>query len=169
MSFTIYNATIPVFKQGLKTLNHLLNKMEAHAKAKNIPAENFLNAKLAIDMFDLKRQVQLSCDFAKGAAMRLSGQEIPAHPDTETTVEQLRARIVIVQTLLDGVMPEQFKGAETRDIKIVTPNNMTFEFKGDGFVTGWALPHFYFHVTTAYNILRQNGVEIGKADFLRGE
>jgi len=169
MTFSIYDASIPVFKQGMKTLNHLLNKMEAHAKAKNIPVENFLSEKLAVDMFDFKRQVQLSCDFAKGAAMRLTGQEIPSHPDTETTVEQLHARIAKVQALLDGVKPEQFKGAESRDIKIVTPNNMTFEFKGDRFLTSWALPHFLFHVTTAYNILRENGVEIGKKDFIGGE
>ena len=169
MTFSIYDASIPVFKQGMKTLNHLLNKMEAHAKAKNIPVENFLSEKLAVDMFDFKRQVQLSCDFAKGAAMRLTGQEIPSHPDTETTVEQLHARIAKVQVLLDGVKPEQFKGAEDRDIKIVTPNNMTFEFKGDRFLTSWALPHFFFHVTTAYNILRENGVEIGKKDFIGGE
>lgn len=169
MTFSIYDVSIPVFKQGLKTLNHLLNKMEAHAKAKNIPAENFLNAKLAIDMFDLKRQIQLACDFSKGAAMRLTGQEIPSHPDTETTVEQLRARIAKVQALLDGVTQEQFKGAESRDIKIVTPSNKTFEFKGDRFVTYWALPHFFFHLTTAYNILRHNGVEIGKIDFISGE
>ena len=169
MTFSIYDASIPVFKQGMKTLNHLLNKMEAHAKAKNIPVENFLSEKLAVDMFDFKRQVQLSCDFAKGAAMRLTGQEIPSHPDTETTVEQLHARIAKVQALLDGVKPEQFKGAESRDIKIVTPNNMTFEFKGDRFLTSWALPHFFFHVTTAYNILRENGVEIGKKDFIGGE
>ena len=169
MTFSIYDASIPVFKQGMKTLNHLLNKMEAHAKAKNIPVENFLSEKLAVDMFDFKRQVQLSCDFAKGAAMRLADQEIPSHPDTETTVEQLHARIAKVQALLDGVTPEQFKGAESRDIKIVTPNNMTFEFKGDRFLTSWALPHFFFHVTTAYNILRENGVEIGKKDFMGGE
>jgi len=169
MTYSIYDASIPVFKQGMKTLNHLLNKMEAHAKAKNIPVENFLSEKLAVDMFDFKHQVQLSCDFAKGAAMRLTGQEIPSHPDTETTVEQLHARIAKVQALLDGVTPEQFKGAESRDIKIVTPNNMTFEFKGDRFLTSWALPHFFFHVTTAYNILRENGVEIGKKDFMGGE
>ncbi len=99
--------------------------------------------------------------------MRLSGQEVPSHPDTETTVAELRERIKKVQALVDGIKPEQFKGAEDRDIKLVTPN-ATFEFKGSRFATYWSLPHFFFHVTTAYNILRHHGVEIGKKDFIGG-
>jgi len=168
MNFSLYDATIPVYKQGLKTAAHLLDKLEAHAAAKKIPAENFLNAKLAVDMFDFKRQIQLICDFAKGGAMRLSGQEIPSHPDTETTVAELRERIRKVQALVDSVKPEQFKGAETREIKLTTPS-ASFEFNGARFATYWSLPHFFFHVTTAYNILRHNGVEIGKKDFIGGE
>ena len=168
MTFSIYDATIPVYKQGLKTLSHLLDKMEAHAAAKKIPAENFLNAKLAVDMFDFKRQVQLACDFAKSGPLRLSGQEVPSHPDTETTVAELRERIKKVQAIIDSVKLEQFKGAEDRDIKIATPT-MTFEFTGARFATYWSIPHFFFHVTTAYNILRHHGVEIGKKDFIGGE
>jgi len=165
MTFSIYDASIPAYKQGLTTMSHLLDKLEEHAKAKNIPAENFLNAKLAIDMFDFKRQIQIACDFAKAGCSRLSGQEPPSHPDTETTVAELQARIKKVQALLETIKPEQLKGAEERVIKFATPH-MSFEFTGTRFVTHWSLPNYYFHITTAYNILRHNGVEIGKKDFL---
>ena len=97
--------------------------------------------------------------------MRLTGQEVPSHPDTETTVAELRTRIQKVLTIINGVTVEQFVGAENRDIKMVFPS-MTFEFKGSRFVTYWSLPNFFFHVTTAYNILRHQGVVIGKPDFL---
>jgi uncharacterized protein len=165
MTFSIYDASIPVYKQGLVTLSHLLDKLEEHAKAKNIPAENFLNAKLAIDMFDFKRQIQIACDFAKAGCSRLSGQEPPSHPDTETTIADLRARIKKVEALLATVTPEKLKGAEDRVIKFSTPH-MSFEFTGTRFVTHWSLPNYFFHITTAYNILRHNGVEIGKKDFI---
>lgn len=165
MAFSIYDASIPVYKQGLITLLHLLDKLEEHATAKKIPVENFLSAKLAVDMFDFKRQVQIACDFAKAGCSRLSGQEPPSHPDTEITVADLRARIKKVEALLTAVTPEQLKGAEERVIKFATPH-MSFEFTGARFVTHWSLPNYYFHITTAYNILRHNGLEIGKKDFL---
>lgn len=165
MSFSIYDASIPTYKQGLVTLSHLLDKLEEHAKAKNIPVENFLNAKLAIDMFDFKRQIQIACDFAKTGCSRLSGQEPPSHPDTETTVADLRARIKKVEVLLATVTPEKLNGAEERVIKFATPN-MAFEFTATRFVTHWSLPNFFFHITTAYNILRHNGVDVGKKDFI---
>jgi len=166
MPYSIYDASIPVYKQGLVTMSHLLDKLEEHAKAKNIPVENFLAAKLAIDMFDFKRQIQIACDFAKTGCTRLSGQEPPSHPDTETTVAELRARIQKVETLLATIKPEQLKGAEERVIKFSVPTGMAFEFTGARFVTHWSLPNFFFHITTAYNILRHNGVEIGKKDFI---
>lgn len=165
MSFGIYEATIPVYKQGLTTLLHLLDKAEEHAQARGIDVTTLLDAKLAPDMFDCKKQIQIACDFAKGGAMRLTGQEVPSHPDTETTVAELRARIEASLVIVNSVKPEQFVGAEARDIKMVFPW-MTLEFTGARFVTFWSLPNFFFHVTTTYNIFRSLGVEIGKKDFL---
>lgn len=165
MSFGIYDATIPVYKQGLATLLHLLDKAEEHANANSIDVNELINGKLAPDMFDFKAQVQLVCDFAKSGTMRLTGQEVPSHPDNETTVAELRARIQKVLTIINCVTVEQFSGAEERDIKMVFPS-VSFEFKGPRFVTYWSLPNFFFHVTTAYNILRHQGVGIGKPDFL---
>jgi hypothetical protein len=165
MSFGIYDATIPVYKQGLATLLHLLDKAEVHASSNGIDVNELINGKLAPDMFDFKAQVQLACDFAKSGAMRLTGQEVPSHPDTETTVTELQVRIHSVLAIVNSVTIEQFAGAEERDIKIVFPSK-TFEFKGPRFVTYWSLPNFFFHVTTAYNILRHQGVAIGKPDFL---
>jgi hypothetical protein len=165
MGFGIYEATIPVYQQGLKTLLHLMDKAEEHASTNGIGESTWIDAKLAPDMFDFKKQIQIACDFAKGGAMRLTGQEVPSHPDTETTVAELRARIQASLAIVNSVTPEQFVGAEERDIKMVFPS-MSFEFKGPRFVTYWSLPNFFFHVTTAYNILRQQGVQIGKPDFL---
>ena len=165
MTFSIYDASIPVYKQGLVTMAHLLDKLEQHAQAKKIPAENFLNARLAIDMFDFKCQIQLACDFAKSGPMRLTGQDVPSHPDTETTVAELRARINKVQVLVDGIKPDQMQGAEERVIKFSFPG-AAFEFTGSRYLTHWSLPNYFFHITTAYNILRHNGVEVGKKDFI---
>jgi hypothetical protein len=165
MSFGIYDATIPVYKQGLATLLHLLDKAEEHASANGVDVNALINEKLAPDMFDFKQQIQLACDFAKGGAMRLSGQEVPSHPDTETTVAELRTRIQTALAIVNSVTVEQFSDAEDRDIKMVFPS-ISFEFKGPRFVTYWSLPNFFFHVTTAYNILRHQGVVIGKPDFL---
>lgn len=165
MSFGIYDATIPVYQQGLTTLLHLLDKAEEHAAEKGMDVAELINGKLAPDMFDFKAQIQLACDMAKGGAMRLTGQEVPSHPDTETTVAELRARIQKVLAIVNSVTVEQFADAEAREIKMVFPS-ITFEFKGPRFVTYWSLPNFFFHVTTAYNILRHQDVAIGKQDFL---
>lgn len=165
MAFGIYDTTIPVYRQGLTTLLHLLDKAEAHAAANNMVANELIDAKLAPDMFDFKKQIQIACDFAKGGAMRLTGQAVPSHPDVETTVDELRTRIKASLDIVNSVTADQFAGAEERDIKMVFPWG-DLEFRGDRFVTFWSLPNFFFHVTTAYNILRHQGVEIGKKDFL---
>jgi len=165
MTFGIYDATIPVYQQGLKTLLHLLDKAEEHACSHNMDVSTLIDASLAPDMFDFKKQIQIACDMAKGGAMRLSGQDVPAHPDTETTVDDLRVRIQKALAVVNGVTREQFADAEKREIKMVFPS-ISFEFKGPRFVTYWSLPNFFFHVTTAYNILRHSGVAIGKPDFL---
>ena len=165
MSFGIYDATIPVYKQGLTTLLHLLDKAEQHANSNDVDVVTLIDAKLAPDMLDFKKQIQIACDMAKGGAMRLTGQEVPSHPDTEVTVAELRTRIDAALAIVNSVTVEQFADAEARDIKMVFPS-ISFEFKGPRFVTYWSLPNFFFHVTTAYNILRHQGVAIGKPDFL---
>lgn len=165
MSFTIRDASIPVFKRGLRTLDHLLTRAEAHAAANNLDINALLNGKLAPDMFDFKRQVQIASDHAKGGAGHLAGVTLPKFPDVETTVAELRVRIAATSDFIDGIDPALYANAESRDIKLVYPW-ATYEFTGEKFITYWALPNFFFHVTTAYNILRHAGVPVGKADFL---
>lgn len=165
MAFTIRDASIPIYKRGLRTLLHLLERAEAHAAANNTDIAALLDARLAPDMFDFKKQVQIATDHAKGGAARLAGVEPPKFLDTETTVAELKVRVQATIDYINGVDPELFVGAESRDIKLVYPW-ATYDFTGEKFLTYWSLPNFFFHVTTAYNILRANGVAIGKADFL---
>lgn len=165
MAFTIYDASVPVFQQTLGSLLILLDKAEAHADEKGIEASALLNASLAPDMFNFIRQVQIATDHAKGCAARLAGLEIPKYEDNETTVAELRARIQKTLAFIGSVQPGQCAGAETRDLKLVFPW-ATYEFTGQRYVTYWALPNFFFHAVTAYDILRQRGVAVGKADFL---
>ncbi len=165
MAFTIRDATVPIYQQGLKTLDHLLTRAEAHANAAKTDVQLLLNAKLAPDMFDFKRQIQIATDHAKGGAGRLAGVELPKFEDNESTVAELRARIAKTLAFISGIDAATFNGAETRDIKLVYPW-ATYEFTGTRFVQYWSLPNFFFHVTTAYSILRAQGVAIGKADFL---
>lgn len=165
MTFTVYDVSIPVFQQALKSLAGLLVKAEAHAAENDIDIASLLDAKLAPDMFSLTRQIQIATDHAKGAAARLAGVEMPAYADTEKTVAELQARLQKTQDFIAGLKPEQFVGAEALAIKLVYPW-ATYDFTGQRYLTYWALPNFFFHVTTAYNILRHQGVKIGKADFL---
>jgi hypothetical protein len=165
MAFTIRDASIPIYKRGLRTLLHLLTRAEEHATANNLDINDLLGAKLAPDMFTFTKQVQIATDHAKGGAARLAGLEPPKFPDSETSVAELRVRVQAVLDYVDGVDPALFAGAEDRDIQLVYPW-ATYDFKGAKFLTYWSLPNFFFHVTTAYNILRNNGVAIGKADFL---
>lgn len=165
MAFTIRDASIPVYKRGLKTLDRLLERAEGHAASCQGDVRLLLDAKLAPDMFDFKKQVQIACDHAKGGAARLAGVEPPKFPDTETTVAELRVRIVATRDYINGIDPALFDNAETRDIKLVFPW-ATYEFTGERFLTYWSLPNFFFHLTTAYDILRAQGVPVGKADFL---
>jgi hypothetical protein len=165
MPVTLHDATLPLFRNMLKALSKILDKAAAHADARKIDPLVLTGDRLYPDMFTLARQVQLSTDFAKGAGARLTGTEIPKYEDTERTIPELKARIEKTLSYLDSLKPAQFEGAETRDIVIKAGSN-TYEFKGKDFVFNWALPHFFFHVTTAYNILRHNGVEIGKGDYM---
>ncbi|MFO1017983.1 MAG: DUF1993 domain-containing protein [Hyphomonadaceae bacterium] len=156
-----------VFVRLLNNLSAMLTKAEQQAKVKGYDPSVLLNARLAPDMFALTRQVQIATDHAKGAVARLAGHQPEAIEDTETTFAELQARIKKVIGIVEGYKPEQLDGSETREITIKIPN-MELKFSGLDYVNQWAMPNFYFHLTTAYAILRHNGVELGKKDFLMG-
>lgn len=168
MSISIYELTVPAMTRGLQNLAAVLNKAKAHAEATKYDANVLLAARLFPDMFPLTRQVQLTTDFAKGVVARLAGLEVPKWDDTETSFEELQARIQKALAYLGTFREAQFAGAEHRPIELKTPAG-TFNFTGQSYLLNWALPNFYFHVTTAYNLLRHNGVPIGKLDFLGKE
>ena len=165
MTFSIYDASVPVFRQMLGSLSSLLQKADAHAVANCMDVNDLLTATLAPDMFSFTRQIQIACDHAKGCAARLAGIENPKFEDTEKTVAELQERIRKTLEFVNSVRQEQFAGAEDRDIKLVFPW-ATYDFKGNRYLTYWALPNFFFHATTAYDLLRYKGVPVGKADFL---
>lgn len=162
---SMYDAAIPPLKRALNNLSHILKKGEEHADAKNIEHTVLLNARLFPDMYPLTRQVQIATDMSKGAAARLARVEIPKYDDNETTFAELQTRIAKTIAFLDAVKPAQMEGCETRDVGI-TVRKMELKFTGQSYLLKWVLPNVYFHVTTAYNILRHNGVELGKADYL---
>jgi hypothetical protein len=165
MSISMHEASVGVFVRGLRNLSAILAKAAASAQARKIDPAVLIAARLAPDMHPLSRQVQIASDSAKGAAARLTGTEVPSWPDTETSFDELQARIAKTIDYLQGFKPEQFDGAENRAIVLKSPGgDLTFD--GKSFLLGFALPNFLFHVTTAYGILRHNGVEIGKRDFL---
>jgi hypothetical protein len=165
MSLSMYQASVPIFQKMLGNLSKILDKAAQHASQKKIDPTVLLNTRLTPDMFPLVRQVQLTTDFARSCAARLSGQEVPKVPDTETTIEELKARIDKTVDYLKAAKVAQIDGSEAKDITFPIGGNPT-TFKGESYLVGFALPNFYFHLTTAYDILRQSGVEIGKRDFL---
>ena len=163
MSF--YDASVPAFLQILGSLSGILTKAEAHCKAKNIQPEVLLGARLYPDMLPLSKQIQLASDFAAKGCARLTHSEVPSTPDTEKTFEELKQRLAKTVDYVKAYKPAQFEGADARDVTFpVGQANMTL--KGQQFLSGFALPNFYFHAATAHDILRHNGVEIGKRDFL---
>ena len=165
MSFTIHQASVGVFARALGNLSAILKKAEAYAEAKGVDPAVVLGSRLALDMLPLSRQIQIACDAAKRSAARLAAVEPPSHPDTETSFAEFQARIATTIAYLDTLKPEQFEGAETRDITIQLRAGPTV-FKGQPYLLHYAMPNFYFHTTTAYAILRHNGIEIGKPDFI---
>jgi hypothetical protein len=167
MALTMYTASVPVLVRGLGNLSGLLNKGLASAEARDIDPAVLIAARLAPDMHPLSRQVQIASDSAKGAAARLAGAEVPSFPDTETTFPQLQTRIKHTIDFLQSLGVEQFEGAEALTITLPSPNG-EMKFSGQDFLFGFALPNFFFHVTTAHAILRHNGVPIGKMDYLGG-
>ena len=165
MKISIHAMSVDVFTHTLGNLATLLEKGVASAKARKFEPAVLLGSRIAPDMFPLTRQVQIACDLAKNSVARLAAQEPPRFPDTEVSFEELHARIARTIDYLKSVPARAFEGAETRDIK-VPAGERTLEFKGLDFLQSWAIPNVFFHATTAYAILRHNGVEIGKRDFL---
>ncbi len=165
MSISIYEISIPVLLRGLENLSALIDKGVASAEAHKYEPAVLLQARLFPNMFALTRQVQIACDMAKGCAARLAGLTAPKFEDNETTIAEVQARIAKTRDYVASITPAQLEGAETRDIVISFPGT-TMNFKGLNFVTDWVLPNFYFHVTTTYALLRHNGVDVGKGDFL---
>ena len=162
----MYSVSVPVFMQHLNGLSGVLDKAAAHAAARKIKEEDLLGMKLAPDMFPLLRQIRTATDHAVNAAARLAGKELPKFANDETTIAQLKERIAQAIAFLKSVKPGEVDGTEDKDISITFPNGNVREFKGQGLLIGNSLPNFYFHVTTAYDILRQCGVELGKRDFM---
>jgi uncharacterized protein len=161
----MYQASVPVFIRMLGHLSGILDKAAAHAEAKKIQPSVFINARLAPDMFPLTFQVQMACDSAKACTARLAGVEVPSHPDTESSFPELKARIEKTVAFLKTVTAQQVDGSEEKKL-IVKLGGRDFPFQGQTLLLDFALPNFYFHVTTAYAILRHNGVDIGKQDFI---
>ena len=164
MSF--HDASVPAFLQILGSLTGLLNKAEAHCKAKNIQPDVLLGARLYPDMLPFSRQIQLVCDFAAKGCARLTHSEVPSNPDTEKTFEELKQRLAKTIDYVKSFKPEQFEGADAKDVTFPTGPDKTTTLKGQQFLSAFSLPNFYFHCATAHGILRHNGVEVGKRDFL---
>ena len=165
MSLTMYDASVPVFIRALRNLSRLLDKAVAHAEANGIDPARLVEARLIADMDPLRSQVQRASDTAKGAAARLSGTDNPGFADTETTMAELKERIAKTIAFLEGVDAGAFDGSETREV-VMKARHEEFRFAGQDYLLNHALPNFFFHVTTAYDILRAQGVQIGKKDFL---
>jgi uncharacterized protein len=168
MSISMYQSSAPVFVRMLKNLSAILDKAQAHADTKKFDSAVYLQSRLAPDMLPLAKQVQIACDAAKGCMARLAGVEIPKHPDTEQTVADLKARIATVIDYVQSFKPEQIDGSEAREIviKLGPKQDRILNFTGVSFLQAFAMGNFYFHVTTTYALLRHQGVEIGKADYL---
>jgi uncharacterized protein len=165
MAISMFQASIPVLVRGLTNLSAILDKATQHAAARKIDPAVLLGLRLFPDMLPFTKQVQLACDFAKGAAARLSGNEPPKFADEEKTIDELKARIAKTIDYVKGFKPAQIDGSEDRAIAIPI-GGQTYNFKGQGYLLGMVLPNFFFHLTTAYDLLRHGGVEIGKRDFL---
>jgi hypothetical protein len=165
MAISMYQASVPQLKKMLVNLTTILTKAEEHAIAKGIDGKVLVEARLFPDMLPLAKQVQIACDQVKFGLARLASVEAPKFDDTESTLAQLKERIAKTIAFMDSVKPEQIDGTEAKEIKF-SIKEWSFEFVGEQYVLTWIIPNFYFHVTTTYNILRHNGVELGKADYL---
>lgn len=165
MTFSMYSASIPVFKQILNSLLAILDKAETHASEKKIDPAALLQFRLFPDMLPFTRQIQIAADFAKGCGARLAGLEVPSYEDQEQSFGELKERIVKTLAFLDTLPADQIEGSETRAITTGS-GEKTKHFTGQTYLFHYALPHFFFHATTAYDILRHNGLDIGKKNFI---
>lgn len=168
MSFSMYDASVPMFVRMMNNMSFCLDKAETHATARKFDPANYSQLRLAPDMLPFPRQIQIACDAAKLAVARLSGVELAAQEDKETTLPELRSRIATTIELIKSVPADKIAGTED---KVVTwkQRGEPMSLAGKDYLLGVAIPNFFFHVTTAYAILRHNGVELGKNDFLRGK
>ncbi|WP_407150909.1 DUF1993 family protein [Bradyrhizobium sp. ORS 86] len=164
MSF--YDAVVPAYLQMLNSLTGLLTKAEAYCEAKKIQPEVLLGSRLYPDMLPLTKQVQLVCDHASRGCARLTHSEVPSTPDTETTFAELKQRLAKTIDYVKSFTPAQFEGADAKDVTFPIGVGRTMTLKGQQFLSAFSFPNFYFHAVTAHGILRHNGVEIGKRDFL---
>jgi hypothetical protein len=165
MTFSMYSASVPVFKQILNSLAAIIDKAEAHAAEKKIEPAALLQARLFPDMFPFIRQIQVAADFAKGAAARLAGAEVPKYEDTEQSFADLKERIARTVAFIDSLAQDGIEASAQRDITTGSGEKAK-QWKGQVYLMHYALPHFFFHSTTAYDILRHNGVDVGKKDFI---
>ena len=165
MSLSMYQASVPRFVNALKNLSHILEKAQAHAEAKKIDPLILASSRLYPDMLPLTKQVQIASDTCKGLVSRLAGVDIPSYEDTEKTLVDLQARVTKTMAYVESFTPAQIDGTEDKDI-VVKRGEKETHYKGMQFLLGHAIPNVYFHITTTYNIVRHNGVEIGKSDYL---
>ncbi len=165
MAVSMYDISVAAFSRTLKNLSGILDKAIAYAAAKKFDGKVLVEARLFPDMFPLSSQVRIACDFAKGCSGRLAGVEVPKHEDNESTLEELQARIAKTLDFLGTIKPQQLQGSDERTITHEM-RVQTLKMPGLQYLSGFALPNFYFHATTAYALLRHNGLELGKRDFI---
>jgi uncharacterized protein len=165
MPVSLYDLSIPVFTLSLSNLSAILDKAASYSEAKKIDPKVMPQSRLIADMLPLSAQIQIACDTAKGAAARLAGVEAPKHEDNETTLAELKARVGKTLDFVKGIKPEQLQGAESREIVLQFPH-ATLKFNGKSYLASFVIPNLFFHVTMAYALLRKNGVDLGKRDFL---
>lgn len=165
MTISMYQASVPAFVHTLTQLHGILEKAESYAALRKIDPSVLVTARLYPDMFPLSRQIQIACDFAKGTASRLAAKDVPGWPDNETTLAELKARVAKTIDLIKSFKPADIDGSEGRDISMKWGPD-TLKFKGQNYLLSFSLPNFYFHTGMAYAILRHNGLDIGKSDFI---
>ncbi len=168
MSISMHSASVPTFVHMLRNLHHLLDKAQTYVAAKKFDEANLLGARLIADMLPLSRQVQIACDGAKMGVARIAGIEAPKFEDNEASLADLQARIVKTIDFLNSVPATSVDGQEEKDVTFPSGRDTTRTLKGEPYLKHWVTPNVFFHVTTAYAILRANGVELGKADYLAG-
>ena len=168
MSISMHSASVPVFARMLQNMLNWLDKAQQHAETKKFDTANYLGLRLAPDMLPFTKQIQIATDAAKGCTARLAGIEVPKWDDNEASFDELRARIRRTIDFVQSVPAQSIVGSEEREVALPMRSGDTMKFAGQRYLEHWALPNFFFHVTTTYALLRHAGVDLGKADFLRG-